>query len=76
MTSIDKIKIIQNDILTIQKELDHTLNIVQNLKFNLDTKKKLLLDTCPHTNKIRKRENGPYGERYWYCDDCKLELKV
>ena len=41
---------------------------------DLDNKKKELLNVCSHPNKIRKREDGPYGERYWYCDKCKLEF--
>ena len=74
MSLISNIKTIQNDITNITQELNYALYTVKTLEAELDKKKKLLLNTCPHTNKIRKREDGPYGERYWYCDCCKLEF--
>lgn len=74
MTLISNIETIKNDINNIRKELNYALHTVKTLESNLNEKKNLLLNTCPHTNKIRKREDGPYGERYWYCDCCKLEF--
>lgn len=68
------INTIQSDIVCIQTELNKALYTVDKLRNELSNKKKTLLNICPHTDKIRKREDGPYGERYWYCDKCKLEF--
>ncbi len=68
------INTLQSDIVCIQTELNNALSMVDKLRNELNNKKKTLLNICPHTDKIRKRENGPYGERYWYCDKCKLEF--
>lgn len=68
------INTLQSDIVYIQNELDNALSSVDKLRNELNNKKKNLLNLCPHTDKIRKKENGPYGERYWYCDKCKLEF--
>ena len=68
------INTLQFDIVCIQTEINNALSMVDKLCNELNNKKKTLLNICPHTDKIRKRENGPYGERYWYCDKCKLEF--
>lgn len=70
-------KLVENlktDITDIQEELNYAYYTINKLKTELDNKKKELLNVCSHPNKIRKREDGPYGERYWYCDKCKLEF--
>ena len=75
--TIQNDKLINNlkvDIQFIQKELNNALFIVDKLRNDLNSKKKELINICPHTNKIRKRDDGPYGERYWYCDKCNLEF--
>ena len=75
--SMQNDKLVQNlktDIISIQDELKCAYNIINKLNTDLDNKKKELLNVCSHPNKIRKREDGPYGERYWYCDKCNLEF--
>ena len=68
---IDNVK---NDIMIIEKELNYTLNTIDILRDKLKKKREYLLNICPHTNKIKKREDGPYGELYWYYNICNLEF--
>ena len=65
---------LHSDIECIQTELNNAYYTINKLQNQLNNKKKELLNACSHPNKIRKREDGPYGERYWYCDKCKLEF--
>ena len=68
------VKNLKTDITSIQNELNYAYNTINKLQIQLDNKKKDLLNVCTHPNKIRKRDDGPYGERYWYCDKCNLEF--
>ena len=65
---------LKNEVRCIQIDLNNTIRSIDILQKKLNSKRKLLLDICPHTNKIRKRDDGPYGERYWFCDKCGQEF--
>ena len=73
--------IINMDIIQLKqtiKNIENTINIhkknIDILKKELNFNIKNLSNLCPHTNKIKKRESGQYGETYWYCPDCELTL--
>lgn len=70
-TSINNLK---NNIEAIELEINNNLININKLRYDLNKKKNDLLNICSHSNKIRKRYDGPYGERYWYCDKCGLEF--
>ena len=69
------------DILTLKTNIKN-LKEQQNNLYNqyLQTKKQLqietqkLMNTCKHNNKEKRREDCLYGETYFYCPDCELEL--
>lgn len=69
--SVDNLK---KEVEFLQNQFISINNLYDYIKKNLDLKKKQLLKTCPHTSKERRREDGLYGERYWYCPDCNLEF--
>ena len=69
------------DVLTLKTNIKN-LKEKQNNLYNqyLQTKKQLeietqkLMNTCKHNNKEKRREDCLYGETYFYCPDCELEL--
>jgi len=69
------------DIITLKKYMKNLTYEKQEIydKYielcnNLELTKNKLKQLCPHTNKIKRREDGLYGEIYYYCPDCELEL--
>ena len=69
------------DVLSLKTNIKN-LKEKQNNLYNqyLQTKKQLeietqkLMNTCKHNNKEKRREDCLYGETYFYCPDCELEL--
>lgn len=74
MSNSSEISILKKDIKFIEYQISSTLSLLDYLRVLLETKKKDMHNICKHEYKKRKREEGPYGERYWYCPDCELEF--
>jgi hypothetical protein len=63
-TNVTKLKQKKNELYN---QYLHTINL-------LDIETKKLMNTCNHSNKEKRREDCLYGETYFYCPDCELEL--
>lgn len=56
--------------LLIKKQIE-TEKILQQIKQNILNTNYEISTKCNH-NWITEREDGPYGERYTYCNHCKI----
>lgn len=74
INNLGQIKKITEEIKYINSQISNFINLTNYFRKLLSDKKDNLNKLCSHNSKIKKRENGLYGEIYWYCPDCELEF--
>ena len=65
---------LKQNVQTLTQQKQDLYNQYLHISSLLQSKITQLKNLCPHTNKQRQYEEGCYGQKYYYCPDCQLEL--
>tara|TARA_Y100000591_G_scaffold312158_1_gene316322 strand:- start:279 stop:494 length:216 start_codon:yes stop_codon:yes gene_type:complete len=65
---------LKNNLKNLKQKQNDLYNQYLYIKNQVEIETKNLMNTCQHTNKEKRREECLYGETYFYCPDCELEL--
>lgn len=65
---------LKNNLKNLKQQQNDLYNQYLYIKNQIEIETKNLMNTCKHINKEKRREECLYGETYFYCPDCELEL--
>ena len=65
---------LKNNLKNLKQQQNDLYNQYLYIKNQVEIETKNLMNTCKHNNKEKRREECLYGETYFYCPDCELEL--
>ena len=68
---------LNNEKQKLLSEKSNYLDIIKQIEKEILEKEKQIANTCKIENGghkwISEREDGPYGERYTFCERCKID---